>query len=42
MIKQMTDDIFDSPKDRDAKQKSQEETVSACKLNCQFLICCTV
>jgi len=31
MIKKMTDDILDCPKERDAKQKSQEETVSARK-----------
>lgn len=31
MIKKITDDIFDNPKDRDTKQKSQEETVTACK-----------
>ncbi|CAO1400367.1 unnamed protein product [Diamesa tonsa] len=29
MIKKITDDIFDNPKDRDTKQKSQEETVTA-------------
>lgn len=32
MIKKMTDEILDNPKERDAKQKSQDEAVSACKL----------
>lgn len=32
MIKKMTDEILDNPKNRDAKQKSQEEEVNACKL----------
>lgn len=27
----MTDEILDNPKDRDAKQKSQDEEVNACK-----------
>lgn len=41
MIKKITDDIFDNPKDRDAKQKSQEETVTACKCLClTFKIIC--
>lgn len=31
MIKKMTDEILDNPKDRDAKQKSQDEAVNACK-----------
>lgn len=36
MIKKITDDIFDNPKDRDTKQKSQEETVTACKYFSKF------
>lgn len=32
MIKKMTDEILDNPKERDAKQKSQEEAVNARKL----------
>lgn len=27
----MTDEILDNPKDREAKQKSQDEAVSTCK-----------
>lgn len=33
MIKKMTDEILDNPKERDAKQKSQDEAVSARKSN---------
>lgn len=29
----MTDEILDNPKDRDAKQKSQDEAVNACNIN---------
>ena len=32
MIKKMTDEILDNPKERDAMQKSQDE-VSACKFD---------
>lgn len=32
MIKKMTDEILENPKERDSKAKSQDEAVSACKL----------
>lgn len=32
MIKKMTDEILDNPKEREAQQKSADEAVSACKI----------
>lgn len=37
MIKKMTDEILDNPKDRDVKQKSQDEAVNTRKIVKDFV-----
>ena len=37
MIKKMTDEILDNPKDRDVKPKSADDAVNACKFTTHSL-----